>query len=245
VIGSVQKIACKGATVSYSVKTDDESFTLTTKGFQDLNLTTFVEGLNDMQLGCDTALEKFRQVLTYRPAVKPGPVRGELVAIDFVPDNFRFVDTSEPPVDLSKIDSETPVSVIVVNREATRRTDDVDHAAVQRAAMLAHIRQQLRTPQAGEVRAYGTIEGSECTTKGAFFYLNSGGTSIKLSAPADNALMIRSFSPEVENVQIGCGMKAIEVPVVFVYKNFPEKKNKTAGMLVSIEFVPRTFELEN
>jgi hypothetical protein len=49
----------------------------------------------------------------------------------------------------------------------------------------------------------------------------------------------------MEQVQIGCGMKNIDIPVVVTYKDAPNAKAKTGGELVSLEFMPANFVLRN
>ncbi len=107
--------------------------------------------------------------------------------------------------------------------------------------MMDAIRERVRKPAAGETREMGFIERSECTNKGAFMYVKIGSQVLKLVYP--QGLFIGAFTPEIENLQLGCGMKAIDIPVVIVYKPSATAKSKAVGEMVSLEFVPKTFTL--
>jgi hypothetical protein len=56
--------------------------------------------------------------------------------------------------------------------------------------------------------------------------------------------MLISYSADARGGQIGCGKLKKEVFAVFVYR--PSKDNsKSAGEILSIEFVPEKFKLPN
>jgi hypothetical protein len=74
--------------------------------------------------------------------------------------------------------------------------------------------------------------------------MRSGDKVYKLLSPSPQTLFIRGFTPEIKNLQIGCGMKAVEMPVVFIFRASADAKAKAAGELVSLEFVPKSFQLE-
>jgi hypothetical protein len=64
--------------------------------------------------------------------------------------------------------------------------------------------------------------------------------SVSQSRPPDTRLYTR----DLEGLQFGCGMKAVEVPVIFIYTPSKDVKAKTAGELVAMEFVPKGFLLD-
>ena len=103
------------------------------------------------------------------------------------------------------------------------------------------MRERLRKPADGEKREMGLIERSECTNKAAFMYIKVDTQILKLVYP--QTLVMGAYTPEVENIQLGCGMKSIDIPVVFVFRPTSDAKSKTAGDLVSLEFVPKSFSL--
>jgi hypothetical protein len=115
--------------------------------------------------------------------------------------------------------------------------------AQRRAAMTQGIKNALRQPQTGEKRGIGTIEKVECNNKGMFFTLKTATQVLKLTA-VPQAIQMRAYTPDVEQLQFGCGMKQVDVPVVFVYKENSDAKAKTGGELVTLEFVPKNFTLD-
>lgn len=232
VIGQITRIDCAKGNILYSVKTEGSSFILSSKDFQSLAITTFVpEG--EGEIGCQSNLASANLVLSYRliEAAKP-PAQGELIAIEFVPKNFRFVDLATEPLH----------STYVVEDTGPMQTEG-EFAEQRRKAMLEGIREALRKPAAGERRELGTIERSECTNKGIFFYIKVATQILKLTNSSPQTMFMRTYTPDVENLQMGCGMKQVDVPVVFVFRETNDAKSKVAGDLVSLEFVPKTFTL--
>ncbi len=246
-LGHLEKVGCKGGTVTYTIKTETESFVLTSKDFQGLNLATYVVDGGDAEIGCDAKVATIKAVLTYRPkTIAKNVSRGELVSIEFVPDHFRFVDITtaettftEPAEITETVESGTPPTEFTSN---VNSKDDFE--AERRNAMMAHIKENLRKPAVGEKQEIAFIEKSECSNKGMFFYFKTSTQILKLANPTANKLEMRAFTPDVEHLQIGCGMKAVEIPVVITFTQVPDKKSKANGELIALEFVPKSFVLQ-
>ena len=243
-LGSIEKIECKGGKVLFAVKTDSESFLLSSKDFQGLELNTYAETPMG-EVGCGGGLAQLRAVLTYKPAPdQKVATRGELVAVDFVPANFRFIEIRDAPNMISEGEV-VETATTVVNPPPSVNGAPSDQNAVRRKMMLDSIKQNLRPPAAGEVRALGFIEKSECTSKGMFFYFKVGAARpLRLSANPSRQPQIRAYTNDIEGLQIGCGMKAVDAPVLFTYAANSDPKAKTAGEVVSLEFVPKGFALD-
>lgn len=239
VLGQIQKIECKGKSITYSVKSGNENFALNSKDFQNLTIVTFDPELMNVQIGCDAKIQDLNLVLTYKPqADAKAAMRGELIAVEFVPKNFRFMNEAEmaedyePPV----YRGETESSQVVVGKAPS--SED------RREMMLQSIKNNLRQPAEGEKRESGFIEKVECSNKGMFFYLKNSTQTLMLSAVSPQSLKIRGFTPEIEQIQFGCGMKNVDIPVIFIYKEGINLKTGAVGELVSLEFVPKGFTLE-
>jgi len=235
--GQIQKIECKDGSISYSVNAESTAFTLFSKDFEKLALTSFVASAENAQVGCGARIADFNAVLTYKPQTDAKNThRGELIAVDFVPKNFRFMDTSENPNEPEAIyaQEEPPPSPI--------KPENFD--AQRREAMMQGIKNALRQPVAGEKRELGFIEKVECGNKGMFFYIKNQTRTFKLTAASAQAIQIRAFTPDVEQLQLGCAMKQVDIPVVFTYKESSDSKAKSNGEIISMEFVPKTFILE-
>jgi tetratricopeptide (TPR) repeat protein len=230
IVGHITKIDCKGG-INYSVKSDTETFQLSSKDFQTLAIMTFVPESGDGQVGCNSDLSNSLVVISYRPsATTTGRSRGELVAVEFVPSNFKLVDlkTEQAPTRY-----EVPAT--------SEGTSEVDFAEERRKAMIDDIRERIRKPAGTERREMGFIEKSECTNKGMFMHIKVGAQILKLSYP--QGMVMGAYTPDIQGVQLGCGMKTLDIPVVVTFKPATEAKAKTAGELVSLEFVPKSFTL--
>ncbi|HTK25476.1 MAG TPA: tetratricopeptide repeat protein [Pyrinomonadaceae bacterium] len=249
VIGHIQSINCKVRPIAYSIKTDDGTFTVTSKDFQSLTLMAFAENADQASLGCDAKLADLNAVLTYKASsAAKGTNRGELVAVEYVPPDFRLMDEKEMAETTNYIEgnfsqtSENPPAVITVGTGAAPNGQDVE--TQRRDAMMNYIRTSIRQPGQGEKRELGFIDKAECTNKGViYFYLHTQTQTLKLFNASPRSIQMRTFAPDMEDVRIGCPMKAVEAPVVFVYKDTPDPKAKANGEILSLEFVPKTFVL--
>lgn len=242
-IGRITKIACVSGKIQYTVKTETGTVSLSSKDFQNLALVSFESGAENAQVGCNSSLEAFNSVLTYKPSTAAkSSTAGELVAIDFVPDNFRFVEEKESLAIAEEPGLPPPPSENVSSTRTIVTSDKPeDFEARRREAMMESLRRQLRQPQEGETRDLGIIDKIECDKNGMYFVMKSETQLLKLKAP--QGLPMRAYSPEISGVQFGCGMKQFDVPAVFTYKTIGDKKAKINGELVSMEFVPKSFKL--
>ena len=118
-----------------------------------------------------------------------------------------------------------------------------DFEEMRKTAMMKAMRDALAQPNAGEKRELGYIEKIECDSKGSYFVMKTATAMLKLKAPQN--IRFRSFTPDAGAQQFDCGMKSFDIPAVFIYKEDPNPKAKINGELVSIDFVPKSFKLEN
>jgi hypothetical protein len=250
VIGQIQAISCKTRPLVYSIKSVDGTFTLTSKDFQGLTLMAFAENADQAQIGCEAKLSDFNAVLTYKeqPAAK-GTSRGELIAVEFVPKTFRLMDEKEMTATTNYLETNVPDTQdnppVVIIGGTDGPPNGGDFETQRRNAMMNAIKAALRQPGPGEKRELGFIDKSECNSKGTYFYLRtSAGQTLKLFKSPSGELQIRGFTPDMEGIRVGCPMKALDNPVVFVYKDAPDTKAKSAGEILSLDFVPKTFTLD-
>lgn len=246
IIGRVQKIDCRKRPIVYNVKTATETFNLTSADFAALELSSFDPAAADASVGCDKDISALNALVTYRASkTVTGATRGELVAIEFVPANFRLM-TGEEMQNASvtvyeQTDSapypETPAGLPPAGPPA-----DLD--AGRRAMMMHAIKDSLRKPADGEKREFGFLDKIECKEKGVFFHIRTAATTLRLRNSSPETLPIRVYTPDLAGLQFGCGIKPIEFPAVFIYTDKPDSKAKTAGEIVSVEFVPKTFILD-
>jgi predicted Zn-dependent protease len=232
VLGRIQKIECKGKEIKFTIKSDNELFTLSGKDFESLALAAFTIEAENTQIGCGENLSALNAVVTYKPEPNAkGTHRGVLVAVDLVPGNFRFVDISQPPIP-ANFEGGNPISTGENPPPVPANNQELMRDAIKSA---------LRKLQPGEKRGLGFIEKVECSEKGMFFHIKTSMDTLMVSALAP---MIIGFTPEIQQLRLGCSTKQIEVPVVFTFKDALDLKTGSYGELVSLEFVPRDFKLE-
>jgi tetratricopeptide (TPR) repeat protein len=239
-LGRIQKIDCsKANTVVFTVKTDTETFTLSSKDFASLALSAFVADAQEAEVGCTAKIADFNAFLTYKPQAAKGSTRGELVAVDFVPKVFRLMSEKEIEKQM-----EDEIAAQESAAAAPPPIDNADLDARRRQAMMEQIKKAMRQPAAGEQRELGLIEKIECTSKGMFFHLKTQTQTFKLAAASPQSVQIRAYTPEAMQVQLGCNLKQVDVPIVFTYKPTSDQKSKSNGEIVALEFVPKSFILE-
>jgi Tfp pilus assembly protein PilF len=254
VMGHILNVSCAPQPVVYTIKTDAETFKLSSKDFQGLSLNTFdsqIEG--SVEVGCDAKISSVLAVLTYKPKADARKlVRGQLVAVEFVPKSFRMMDEKEIESTLASLNAAAETSGSVQQATGPQITvvesssePGADPTARRREAMLSAMKAAMRKPATGEKQVQGFIDHTECGNKGTFFVFKTASLLLKLSVASPESVQIRAFTPDMEQVQIGCGMKNIDIPVVVTYKDAPNAKAKTGGELVSLEFMPANFVLRN
>jgi len=243
VLGSVQKIDCKRRPLAYSIKTATDGFTVTSKDFNNLFLRAHDAAAMKVSVGCDANLGSFNALITFKPAEGPkNLVRGELVALEFVPSDFRFMSDEE--MRSSKL--------IIYQQPAVKPKSEVfmvgsiseDIEAKRRVLVQKEVNNALRKPLEGEKRDIGFLENIECVDKDMFFNIRTTTQSLKLVTATPEAVRIIVFTPDVANTPLKCGTKAIEFPVVFTYRDNPDGKKKTSGEIKSLDFVPKSFVLD-
>lgn len=242
-IGKVQKIECSKGIVTYSViSPDGQAFKLTSKDFDEVAVQVYDAKLGTATVACNGDISTYNAVITWQPVPQLAargatpPPRGRLVSLEFVPADFRIMTEEETTAAAATV----VVEAVPVVGPPTRTTEmPADAQAAMRQMMIDRIREALRKPGDGEKRDIGFLEKIECSGKDRFMHLRTKAGVLKLAATTPPA--INAFTPDLAGVQFGCGMKPLEFPAVFVYADKP--KGKVAGVLVSLDFVPRSFEL--
>lgn len=233
--GTFQKIECVGGQVRYTFLSDGKTSTFASKDFQNLELNTFISDQDDV--GCNSDLKNFSTLVIIKNGAKPGDLP-TLIAISFVPNDFVYVDKMVRSADRS---SEQDLNAT----NGMQDTSTPENAGNdQRTALLEAIRGQLRKPAENEVRMIGTIEGLSCGNKEAALSIKTASGVIRVRFPQEPGPQIKGYTREIENIQFECRMGAVSVPVVFIYRKAEKENNKSAGDLVSLEFVPTGFTLD-
>lgn len=232
IVGRIEKILCAKGEINYTVKTDTESFLLTSKDFNELNLTAMTKEAENLSVGCDTQMQNILTVITYRPNTDAkAKSRGKLLSLFFVPKHFKLKSEEE----LAKAE----VKIIAGGGEES----PADMERRRKEAMLGAIGEALRQPQDGETREIGTVEKIECSGQSVFFHVKTATQTLKLKAITPQNVRFAVFTPEVGQMQIGCGAKMPVVPAVITYRPDANPKAKQNGEIIAVEFVPESFNL--
>jgi len=247
VLGRVLKIDCKVRPLAFTIKTPTETFSVTSVDFNSLTLNTFDAAANDVQVGCDANLAAFNALITYRAAqTAKGTSRGSLVAIEFVPTDFRLMSADELKSQKVVIYPEDDGSGAGSAQSGSRPAlSDAEMEAKRRAMMVKGISDALKKPAGGERRVMGFLDRIECAKNSIYFHLRTSERTYRLLNDPAQSVTIGGFTPDLADVRFDCTLKPVEFPVVFIFADTPDVKAKADGILRSLEFVPKTFELEN
>lgn len=107
----------------------------------------------------------------------------------------------------------------------------------------ATLRESLRRPVTGEQQIQGALTRIDCDAKGIIFIVKVSDRLLKLSTDSFHHLHIVTFSDDTHG-EITCGPRKIENNVVVAYVPATAPRAKVDGVIKSIEFVPRDFQLK-
>ena len=91
ILGYLTKIECGEKGIEYSVKIDQKILKLRSKDFENITLVSFAREMSNAQIGCETIKNETFAVITYHPNKTSSASAGEILSIEFVPKNFRFL----------------------------------------------------------------------------------------------------------------------------------------------------------
>jgi len=105
------------------------------------------------------------------------------------------------------------------------------------------LRETLRIPPAGEAQIQGVLLAIECDQSGLVFTVKTSDRMLRLRTESFQKIRRTTYTADVKGT-ITCGARKPENPVVVCYLPGTEKRNKTDGVLSSVEFVPADFKLK-
>ncbi len=106
----------------------------------------------------------------------------------------------------------------------------------------ADLREVLHLPTTGEARVAGVLVEIECQANGLVFVIRTQERTLRLRADSFQQVRRVSFTADVRG-SITCGARKPENPVVVCYLPISDKRANSDGVLSSVEFVPREFQL--
>ena len=231
IVAHIESIECTNGKINYQIKSGSEKFTLFSKDFEGLMMSSFSSDAVSAEIGCGAKIANLNMVLTYKPLSEPkSPIRGELTIIEFVPAFFQLMTADDLEKELEPSSTENIPTIT---------------ASGGREGIFRSIRRDLQKPRDGEKQTLGTLEKTECTNRGVVFHFKVRDQILKFSTSTPQTLKIRAFTPEIGALQFGCNMKPLEIPAVVTYRENADSKNNLQGEIFSLEFVPKDFKLEN
>ena len=69
-------------------------------------------------------------------------------------------------------------------------------------------------------------------------------TLLRLFNPTPESLPIKVFTPDLGGVRLECNASILDFPAVVIYTDKPDSKLKSAGTILSLDFVPKSFTLD-
>ncbi|MEP6901705.1 MAG: tetratricopeptide repeat protein [Actinomycetota bacterium] len=92
-LGYVTKIDCQPKQIIFSVTSDNQVLQLKSDSFETLTLISYENELVNSEFGCGVMKKENLSVITFRPNTDAkSKITGEIVSIEFVPKNFRFLE---------------------------------------------------------------------------------------------------------------------------------------------------------
>lgn len=93
ILGYLTQIDCEPSGMIYSVKVDNKILKLRSASFETIRLMAYSQAMAGGQIGCGEMKKESFAVINYRPAesVKT-KTSGEIISIEFVPPNFKFLN---------------------------------------------------------------------------------------------------------------------------------------------------------
>jgi len=91
-LGNLLKVDCQSSQIVYSLKVDNQIYQLKSDSFETLKMISFEPSMVNSELGCGDVQKENLSVVTFRPLPNSNAkIAGEIVSIEFVPKNFRFL----------------------------------------------------------------------------------------------------------------------------------------------------------
>jgi tetratricopeptide (TPR) repeat protein len=256
-VGAVVRIDCSRRPIAFTVRNGGDNFVLTSADFNSVTLQAFDKDTSGLQVGCEAKLAPFTAVISYKegaPTLNNKGARGEIVAIEFVPDDFQLLSAAETADDehprlvrRTGAGNDTPPSSKSgreTEQDQQSQSAPNDRQSEHRDAIRQAMRSALRKPAEGEKREVAFLDKIDCGSKGNFFVFHNAAGTLRLVNDKPENLHITMFTRDLEGLQIGCTLKPVEYPGVIVYKVSADPKSKIQGTILSIEFMPKDFTLE-
>ncbi len=244
ILGRIEKVDCKPRPPVLTIRTEAESIAISTKDFASLILVSIDPAATEASVGCNADLKALQAMITYKPTSAPKlGIRGELVAVEFVPKDFRLMTEAEMKAESKLVVWDLEDRKIVRDDSGPPLPSAEEIERRRREAFVEGIRNALRKPAAGEKQFMGFLDKLECTERVSLMHFRSGQRIVKLAVSPTPPPQLVMYVTDMAGTEINCSMKPIEYPVVVTFADKPDAKLKSDGTVVAVEFVPQIFTL--
>lgn len=107
----------------------------------------------------------------------------------------------------------------------------------------ALLREALRKPGAGEKQVQAMLLRIDCDARGIVFTVKVDDRQLRFRTDKFNNVQMVAFSPDA-GAEITCGPRKTESWVIICYVPLEDKRSNVAGVIKSLEFVPKNFKLK-
>jgi len=102
----------------------------------------------------------------------------------------------------------------------------------------------LRKPLDGEQRVQGILNRVDCGPGTILLSVDSGGQQLRLHASGLERVRFVTYTTDVRG-EMSCGTRHPPNPVVVTFRPGRQDRNRVAGEVVAVEFVPADFQLQD
>jgi tetratricopeptide (TPR) repeat protein len=229
IVGTIESVSCSNGEISYAVRSQGQTYAMTSRDFTSLRMAVLLEGENSFQIDCGVNFAKTLAVIAFRPPASPR-AKPLLTSISFVPDFFVL----KSPEELASARS------VVVEDDPARKTGAVEDLKPE--ARWAAIRAKLRAVRTGESRETGVLEKIDCDNNSVVVTAATGGKQLKLFSASPESVSVSWFSPRASQLPLVCGGSRLAANVVITFQRTNNSRDGD-GELIALEFVPDGFSL--
>nr|MBA2620296.1 tetratricopeptide repeat protein [Acidobacteriota bacterium] len=139
----------------------------------------------------------------------------------------------------------TATTYLIYDMETEKPPSEEELARRREKLKLESLNAALRKLDAGERRILGFLTKINCTPKGITYLFKTDGNEMTFTSKDFNSLILISYEENMANTQIGCGQLKRESFVVLTFRQAAgaAAAAKSAGEIVSLEFMPADFKL--
>ncbi len=131
----------------------------------------------------------------------------------------------------------------ILRRKSTLSGTEI--ANIQKNNEINGLNRLLEKTKPDETRLLGYIDKVACVKGSITYSVRSGTETLTLTSKDFAELHLVTFIEEGFRGEVGCDARLENMKAVITYRPVPDPKAKTRGHLVSLVFVPETFELRS